>query len=361
MKYHYQHYQPIPVHDTSNVNAMNHKEKWLEWRKEGIGGSDSAAARGKGKYKTTLELFWEKTSDFQREPENWETLLFGQLIEPYARRMFSWMTGFPVKESHFMYQHPQHKFMLASLDGIVLLPNGEKAILECKAVHPRTAKAYGTDTKPKIPYQYDAQMRHCMAVMNVNTAYLIAIYGNTRNDVIIRKVTRDHQYENVMIKELKQFWNKVECRQEPDVFEDQDPDLILKALQVRKYVDGTIELPYEKYRTLLEQYYNHMDERQEKQQELKEIEKSLQYIKSFLINALKGVDGNYYDRGIIVDGQREIEISYQKKPPHFKFGSEEAERLLAKYPEIYQEFCALKEENPRFSIKVRRKKRFGRN
>lgn len=67
-------HKPIPIHDLRKANALENKDQWLKWRKEGIGGSDSAAARGKGKFKSTLELFWEKTSSFQREPKNWEAL-----------------------------------------------------------------------------------------------------------------------------------------------------------------------------------------------------------------------------------------------------------------------------------------------
>ena len=67
-------HKPIPIHDLRKANALENKDQWLKWRKEGIGGSDSAAARGKGKFKSTLELFWEKTSSFQREPKNCGTL-----------------------------------------------------------------------------------------------------------------------------------------------------------------------------------------------------------------------------------------------------------------------------------------------
>ena len=50
-------HKPIPIHDLRKANALENKDQWLKWRKEGIGGSDSAAARGKGKFKSTLELF----------------------------------------------------------------------------------------------------------------------------------------------------------------------------------------------------------------------------------------------------------------------------------------------------------------
>ena len=199
-------HKPIPIHDLRKANALENKDQWLKWRKEGIGGSDSAAARGKGKFKSTLELFWEKTSSFQREPKNWETLLCGQLLEPYARRMFSFKTGLRVIELPYMYQHPDHPFMLADLDGLVMMPDGSMAILECKVINAFTKKYYGTKENPKLPYQYEAQVRHYMCVMDIDVAYVIAIYGNTRNDVIIRKVTRDIKNEKIMIEGLEEFW-----------------------------------------------------------------------------------------------------------------------------------------------------------
>ena len=55
-------------------------------------------------------------------------------------RMFSFLTGYQVVEDHFMYQHPIYPFMIADLDGEVILPNGKRAILECKAVNPKSVK-----------------------------------------------------------------------------------------------------------------------------------------------------------------------------------------------------------------------------
>lgn len=37
-------HKPIPIHDLRKANALENKDQWLKWRKEGIGGSDSAAA-----------------------------------------------------------------------------------------------------------------------------------------------------------------------------------------------------------------------------------------------------------------------------------------------------------------------------
>lgn len=343
-------HKPIPIHDLRQANALRNKEQWLKWRKEGIGGSDSAAARGKGKFKSTLELFWEKTSDFQREPTNWETLLCGQLLEPYARRMFSFKTGLRVVESPYMYQHPDYPFMLADLDGLVMMPDGSMAILECKVINAFTKKFYGTKNNPKLPYQYEAQVRHYMCVMDIDVAYLIAIYGNTRNDVIIRKVTRDMEYEKIMIKELENFWQKVLTNEEPGMFEDKNPDLILKALQEKEYVDGTIELPYEPFANLLEQYDMLTEEKMAIQRDLKEVNQSLDRIKAYFINSLKGVDDTCYDRGIIIHDDEKITIKYEQKEPMVTFDKEASQRLSEMYPDIYKKFCTAQTQSPRFSL-----------
>ena len=33
-------HKPIPIHDLRKANALENKDQWLKWRKEGIGGSD---------------------------------------------------------------------------------------------------------------------------------------------------------------------------------------------------------------------------------------------------------------------------------------------------------------------------------
>ena len=344
-------HKPIPIHDLRKANALENKDQWLKWRKEGIGGSDSAAARGKGKFKSTLELFWEKTSSFQREPKNWETLLCGQLLEPYARRMFSFKTGLRVIELPYMYQHPDHPFMLADLDGLVMMPDGSMAILECKVINAFTKKYYGTKENPKLPYQYEAQVRHYMCVMDIDVAYVIAIYGNTRNDVIIRKVTRDIKYEKIMIEELEEFWQHVQNNEEPGMFEDKDPNLLIKALEEKKYVDGTIELPYDPFKSLLEQYDMLMEEKEVKKQELSKIDQSLDRIKAYFINSLKGADDTRYDRGVIVHDDEKIILNYEQKEPKVTFNVESSQRLAEMYPDIYQKFCTVQKQSPRFSLK----------
>ena len=58
-------HKPIPIHDLRQANALRNKEQWLKWRKEGIGGSDSAAARGK---EDSTDLYVKKQDELPSWP-----------------------------------------------------------------------------------------------------------------------------------------------------------------------------------------------------------------------------------------------------------------------------------------------------
>lgn len=62
----YMRYSPIKLYDTTHINAVENREQWLAWRKKGIGGSESAAARGHGKFQSMLELYWDKINPTTR-------------------------------------------------------------------------------------------------------------------------------------------------------------------------------------------------------------------------------------------------------------------------------------------------------
>ena len=50
-------------------------------------------------------------------------------------QIFAKKTGLSVFEDHWMYQHPFFPFLIADVDRFVTLPDGRKAILECKTAH----------------------------------------------------------------------------------------------------------------------------------------------------------------------------------------------------------------------------------
>ena len=59
-------------------------EDWLEYRKQGIGGSDAAVACGISRYKSPVELWLEKTGQLPNQ-EAGEAAYWGTQLEPFVR------------------------------------------------------------------------------------------------------------------------------------------------------------------------------------------------------------------------------------------------------------------------------------
>ena len=70
---------------------MSSREEWLLLRKTYLGGSDLGAVIGVNKYKTALDVYLEKTSEFVEEVNNdatyWGNVLEGVVAQEYSKRM----------------------------------------------------------------------------------------------------------------------------------------------------------------------------------------------------------------------------------------------------------------------------------
>ena len=76
-------------------------------------------------------------------------------------------------------------------------------------------------------------VRHYMAVKNLDTAYVACLYGNNESEFFIRKLERDLDMEQDLIKAEQDFWkNYVEKGVLPPY--EEAPDLVLDS--IRKFV-----------------------------------------------------------------------------------------------------------------------------
>lgn len=217
-------YKPNIFVDTTNLT----EEEWLEWRKKGVGGSDVAAALGLSPYRTARELYYDKigVEPVVDGPDKSITFEIGHLLEDVVAQIFAKKTGLSVFQEKKMFQHPLFPFMLADVDRFVHLPNGDIAILECKTAHYDTQFLWANGA---VPRHYELQVRHYMAVMNIDVAYIACLFSNSENDFVWRKIERDLDEEENIILQLQEFWNRnILNRIEPKLSEK--PDLVLAAL-----------------------------------------------------------------------------------------------------------------------------------
>ena len=123
------------------------EETWLQYRRNGIGGSDAAAVIGLSPYKTARDVYFEKLG---REPEDnntsgWVAMEVGKRLEDLVAAIFAKKTGFRIWQEKVMYRHPLFPFMLADVDYFFETSDGTVGILECKTANIHTKEKWEND------------------------------------------------------------------------------------------------------------------------------------------------------------------------------------------------------------------------
>lgn len=147
------------------------REEWLHWRKKGIGGSDAATVCGLNPYSSLLSLYADKLGLLPEKEDN-EQMRQGRDLEQYVAERFMEATGKKVKRLNAMLVHPDHDWMLADVDRLVV---GESALLECK-----TTSVYNKADfeNGEIPPYYYVQVQHYLAVTGLPVGYLAVLVLN---------------------------------------------------------------------------------------------------------------------------------------------------------------------------------------
>jgi putative phage-type endonuclease len=174
------------------------REKWLEERRKGLGGSDAAAVAGLSRYRTPIQVYMEKLGLVDPPEEN-EAMYWGKKLEDIVAEEFSIRTGLKVRRRNAILLHPDHSFMLANVDRFIV---GKNEGLECK-----TTSAYRVDEwkDDEIPWEYAIQCHHYMAVTGYSAWWIAVLIGGNR--FIYKRIERDEAIIRDLIKIESHFWN----------------------------------------------------------------------------------------------------------------------------------------------------------
>ena len=175
---------------------------WLEYRKQGIGGSDASVVCGINRYKSPVELWMDKTGQLPYQ-EAGEAAYWGTQLETLVRAEFTKRTGIEVSIVSQLLQSEEHPFMLANLDGICNHPDTGTCIFEAK-----TASAYKSgEWENAIPDEYQLQIQHYMSVTGCQAAYIAVLIGG--NSFRWKLVERDDELISMLVSLEEAFWNHV--------------------------------------------------------------------------------------------------------------------------------------------------------
>lgn len=181
----------------TNTKGMS-RDKWVEMRRHGIGGSDAAAIIGLDKYTTPYSV-WADKKGLLPEKEDTEAMRLGRDLEEYVAMRFEEETGKKVRRKNAILQHEDFPFMLANIDREVV---GEKAGLECKTTSILNTKMFKNG---EFPEKYYAQCVHYLAVTGYDRWYLaVLVLGE---GFYVYTLERDEEEIAALINAESTFWN----------------------------------------------------------------------------------------------------------------------------------------------------------
>ena len=145
----------------------------------------------------------------------------GTVTEDLNRRWYERHTGNAVTSVQRRLHHPVHKWMAATLDGLVD-PGG--AVFEAKFMLPWT---FSEETAAE---KHMAQLQHNMWVANARSAVLSIITGGGKWVNI--GVNTDPLYQHLLLTAEKKFWRCVISGEEPRLFGVEPPRPRLEAVRI---------------------------------------------------------------------------------------------------------------------------------
>ncbi|NEV64136.1 YqaJ viral recombinase family protein [Thiorhodococcus minor] len=188
-------------------------EAHAEARRRGIGGSDVAAIAGLSPWRSALDVYYDKTEGSPQE-EN-DAMHWGSILEEPVAAEYARVTGHKIRRVNSVLEHPEHPFMLASLDRrIVAHPDGP-GVLEIKTTLRRTDD-WGEPGTDAVPDYYALQVHQYLTITGHTWADLAVLFLAERRFEIYR-LGADPEISAWLIALERRFWTEhVEPRIPPE-------------------------------------------------------------------------------------------------------------------------------------------------
>jgi putative phage-type endonuclease len=204
------------------------REDWLDVRKNGIGGSDAAAAVGLNPYMSPLELWLTKTGRDANLPrpdphDTTEPIYWGTLLEPIVAASYTKQTNHKVRRVNAVLQHPTIPFMLANVDREVVGCR-DVQLLECKTTGEFGARLW----RDGVPEYVQLQVQHQLAVTGKQAADVAVLICGQKLEV--HRVVRDDALIAKLIELEAAFWRYVETDTPPPADGSDSADRALRCL-----------------------------------------------------------------------------------------------------------------------------------
>jgi predicted phage-related endonuclease len=202
------------------MHSMDSLPHLVGSRRNFVGGSDARTIMGDDE-KNLVRLWREKRGEVEPEDLSGNLIVqLGTVTEDLNRCWYERHTGHTIKYVQKWMQHPVHKWMAATIDGMVE-PLG--AVFEAKFMLPWTFSEEAAAEK------HMAQLQHNMWVTNSRSAVLSIITGGGK--WVEMTIPADALYQHLLLTAEKKFWRCVESGEPPHLFGIEPPRPRIEAVR----------------------------------------------------------------------------------------------------------------------------------
>lgn len=196
-------------------------KQWLNYRLNGIGGSEVSAILGLNPYFSSHKLFYQKLEEVDYDPENVH-MYFGKKHEEmiadewqyhdpqspdFETRMKNFYSGSIIRKCRRVNAYiinPAYPHLFASVDRIINKGDNEKeGVLECKTISLNAAKAWIAG----MPPMHIAQLQAYLLVCDLEYGELVILKDGKYFEVM--PFERNEQLINLIIESTRDFWDRV--------------------------------------------------------------------------------------------------------------------------------------------------------
>lgn len=225
------------------ISKEQDEQAWLDFRENGIGGSEIGTIMGVNPWKSAIELFYQKSGAFQSKVDYNTPMFMGNILEPIVADLFEFWDDGDNLIHNYVAGLRQRK--LYEIDGYVLnsdfpnmffspdrliadrpvkrmnrlLQNNIEGIVEIKTISNWSAKQW----EGGMPPSYYLQLQTYLMGLDVEEGYLVSLKDGRDLDVLY--VERNRQVGDMIFNEVQEFWRRVEmAREDPEGVDHYAPD-----------------------------------------------------------------------------------------------------------------------------------------
>jgi putative phage-type endonuclease len=204
------------------------REQWLEARQSGLGASDMSTIAGVNPFKSTYELWLDKTG---RAPQKKTTrrMQMGNILEPVVRAIFEEETGLQVLPCGLL-ESVAHPFLRCTPDGII---PAEAKGFEAKTTSWRNKDEWESG---EVADHAEVQSQASMAVTGLDGWYAAAVIDGNPDDFHYQLVHRNQGLIDTLIEMAARFWHD-------HVLADVAPPITALDLDIIKLLNSEVKRP----------------------------------------------------------------------------------------------------------------------